>query len=107
MEDSSTTSKSALRGRRRAVDLDGDQLVRLEPPPGEGALPMQLVPVRPSVRLAAWLAPRKPWFDQLLTRHGALLLRGFGLADPAALEEVMAAVAESGDALDYVYRSTP
>jgi alpha-ketoglutarate-dependent taurine dioxygenase len=106
MENSDKTSKTVWSGRRRALDLDGDRLVRAQPPAGH-ALPLTLSPVRPSVRLAAWLRPRRAWFEGQLIQHGAILMRGFSLADAAALEEVMAAVAADGGALDYVYRSTP
>lgn len=107
MENPSKTSKPVLRGHRRALKLDGDLMVRTAPPPGGDAMPLHLLPARPSVRLDAWLRPRRAWFERLLTQHGALLMRGFTFAGPAALQGVMAAVADQGDALDYVYRSTP
>ncbi|MEM9491644.1 MAG: TauD/TfdA family dioxygenase, partial [Myxococcota bacterium] len=103
--------RKALRGRRRAVALDSDQLVRVEPPSGdsrsERSLPLRLSPTRSGVRLDTWLRSRRAWLDRHLEQHGATLWRGFALGDPAALEAVMEAVAEKGGALDYVYRSTP
>lgn len=107
MENSSKTSKPDVRGRRRALNLDSDLMVRTAPSPGGQAMPLQLLPAHASVRLDVWLRPRRAWFEDLLTQHGALLMRGFSFAGPAALEEVMAAVADQGDVLDYVYRSTP
>lgn len=107
MEKPSNTLKPSVRGRRRALELDGDLMVRTAPPPGGETLPLHMSPALPSVRLDAWLRPRRAWFEGLLTQHGALLMRGFSFAGPAALEEVMSAVTDGEDALDYVYRSTP
>lgn len=74
---------------------------------GEGAtLPLQLeaagAPGRD--RLCAWLRERAGWVQQSLLRHGALLLRGFDVADARGFEEVARAVAP---ALRADYLGTP
>lgn len=44
-------------------------------------------------RLRAWLREHAGWVGQSLTRHGALLLRGFDVADAHAFEAVARAIA--------------
>ena len=44
-------------------------------------------------RLVAWLRERAGWVQSRLTRHGALLLRGFDVADAQAFESVARAIA--------------
>lgn len=51
------------------------------------------------------LRDRREEFTTDLHRHGALLFRGFGIADPDRFNEVVHAF--SGDLLEYSHRSTP
>ncbi|MEM7307337.1 MAG: amino acid adenylation domain-containing protein [Planctomycetota bacterium] len=111
---------AGLRGRRaagatprarervpgRTVRVDGEDLVRVEPPPAGTHLPGALTATRPDVRLDAWLAGRRDRAFELLRGHGALLFRGFALDSPAALEGAMRSLGD-GEPLDYAYRSTP
>jgi len=43
-------------------------------------------------QLAAWIRDQHDWIAAQLTRHGAILFRGFDVADPAAFERVARAV---------------
>jgi alpha-ketoglutarate-dependent taurine dioxygenase len=70
-----------------------------------GRLPLLARPARSAVRLDAWLGDNRCKVGPLLSRHGAILFRGFGLAGAQDFEPVVASL--SGEALDYVYRSTP
>ena len=57
------------------------------------------------VDLIAWAEGNRPLLDELLTKHGAILFRGFDLAGVSDFERLVGVV--SGDLLDYTYRSTP
>jgi alpha-ketoglutarate-dependent taurine dioxygenase len=72
--------------------------------PGDG-LPLLARPAKPGAGLDVWLRSNRGHVGSLLSRHGAILFRGFGLAGPPDFERAVASV--SGEALDYVYRSTP
>lgn len=52
-------------------------------------------------RLVVWLRARAEWVRQSLTRHGALLLRGFDVADARAFETVARAI-EANLRADYL-----
>jgi len=78
------------------------------PPTGEGVViddaaarigPLPLV-LRPDpsksaaggAELAAWIEARRPWIEDRLLRHGAILFRGFCVFDPAGFERVIRGV---------------
>ncbi|UGQ48162.1 TauD/TfdA family dioxygenase [Massilia endophytica] len=70
------------------------------------AMPLVLTPVQPGLALGPWVEQNRAWIDGTLTATGAILFRGFGMADPVAdFERVSRQL--TGDLLDYVYRSTP
>jgi alpha-ketoglutarate-dependent taurine dioxygenase len=74
---------------------------------GDGArLPLHIVAASdPDVdRLAGWLRERAGWVRERLTRHGAILLRGFAVRDARAFETVARAIAP---ALRADYPGTP
>jgi alpha-ketoglutarate-dependent taurine dioxygenase len=68
-------------------------------------LPLLARPTRPGARLDVWIGGNRRHVEAELSRHGGILFRGFDLSDPRAFERVVGSV--SGEALDYVYRSTP
>ena len=68
-------------------------------------LPLLARPTRPGARLDLWMSSNRPRVESALSRHGGILFRGFDLSDSRAFERVVGSV--SGEALDYVYRSTP
>lgn len=78
-----------------------------EPAPSTGrSLPLLARPRVAGLRLAEWLGDHRDAVDRHLDRHGAVLFRGFGVADAEELEAVVAAGAGSA-LLRYTYRSTP
>jgi len=86
------------------------------PVAGRG-LPLALEPTDDGVEPAAWCAANRPWIDELLAEHGALLLRNFQLPSPADFSRTARAVwgdlfADYGDlprnaAGENIYESTP
>jgi alpha-ketoglutarate-dependent taurine dioxygenase len=57
------------------------------------------------VNLAAWMDGHREPLEELLSRHGAVLFRGFGIETREEFEALAAQA--SGDLMDYTYRSTP
>jgi alpha-ketoglutarate-dependent taurine dioxygenase len=90
--------------------------VALDCPQQDSELPAVLTP-RGRLDLAGWLLADPERTDQLLDRHGALVLRGFGLRDAADFEQAAAAISpdlftDYGDlpaepSSNRVYGSTP
>lgn len=69
------------------------------------ALPF-LVQAGPSnTNLVEWIASNRDELDAKLSKHGAILFRGFLMESAGQFEEVIETV--SGRLLDYTYRSTP
>lgn len=68
-------------------------------------LPLLARPTRPGAQLDLWMRDNRRHVESSLLRHGGILFRGFDLSDARAFERVVGSV--SGEALDYVYRSTP
>ncbi len=56
--------------------------------------------------LPAWVEQHRAWLDAALLEHGAVLMRGFGVASAAEFERVMAG-ASSGAWVEYREASTP
>jgi alpha-ketoglutarate-dependent taurine dioxygenase len=69
------------------------------------SLPLLVRPQEPGLSLVEWAASRREAVEEMLLRHGGLLLRGFGCELPGGLERLLAAV--SGEALEYRERSSP
>ncbi|MGH3932482.1 MAG: TauD/TfdA family dioxygenase [Pseudonocardiaceae bacterium] len=80
------------------------EFVAIRPLSGHG-LPLLLTPTLPGVRIAEWLAAQAGYVDELLARHGAVLLRGFGCRSVGDLREIIDA--SGREMVEYVYRSTP
>jgi alpha-ketoglutarate-dependent taurine dioxygenase len=108
---------SGLRGmRRKAVQMT--ELVQTSFLPGnEGRLPLVITPAVDNVDLAAWCASHSEDVERYLDRHGAILFRGFPLADAPEFEAVASTIAgelfgEYGDLPpeetgQRIYHSTP
>lgn len=91
-------------GRRRAVEAAAAAVVT-EPSGEVRSLPLLVRPAGPDVLLRDWLAANRAQVDGWLRLHGAVLFRGFGSADAAALGALMRAA--GSDLLDYTERSSP
>lgn len=80
-----------------SIDLLSDGVVIDEAAERLGPLPLVLKPEpaaspADSARLAAWILARRPWIEEKLLRHGAILFRGFPIVDPAGFERVIRSV---------------
>jgi alpha-ketoglutarate-dependent taurine dioxygenase len=91
---------------RSILRVDREDLVRVGAPVAAPHLPGVLEAALPDVRLPEWMRSHREWLFGLLHRHGALLLRGFPLREPAALERAMHALRDAQPGT-YDYRSTP
>jgi alpha-ketoglutarate-dependent taurine dioxygenase len=70
------------------------------------ALPFALRPSAADTPLVSWAGAHREWIRAALTAQGAILFRGFGLADLAA-DFARFSQLLTGELLSYVYRSTP
>lgn len=105
----STTKRSIkrlTRADRAAAAVSRDQPVNQSALFEDRGLPALVEPRVAGLELAEWMAAHRDDVDTMLDRAGAVLFRGFGVADPQALETVVAA-ATGADLLRYTYRSTP
>jgi alpha-ketoglutarate-dependent taurine dioxygenase len=104
-------------GRRKAVGLSPESLVRTGVfAPGE-TLPLVIQPAAPGVRLEEWIASSRDFVESKLLAHGAILFRGFEVESAPDFERCAKAVspdlfAEYGDlpregADGAIYQSTP
>jgi alpha-ketoglutarate-dependent taurine dioxygenase len=92
--------------RRRAVSAAPRALVSAEPLRAGENLPLAVGPALDGVDVVAWAEQNKPWLEDRLATHGAVLLRGFTIADAPAFERLIEATSDGG-LLEYTYRSTP
>jgi amino acid adenylation domain-containing protein len=109
--------KKLKTGRREVIDLEQVSLVKTGPLPGGGLLPLLIEPTEAGVNLAEWVRGERAHLDALLSRHAALLFRGFSLNSTAAFERFADAACPSlysdygdlprGSAGGRVYSSTP
>lgn len=74
-------------------------------PPGPDQLPLFLSPDGAGSDLTSWIAGYRDWLAGVLTEHGAILFRGFGIDSTQRFEELTSALFE--ERLSYTYRSTP
>jgi hypothetical protein len=95
---------SQLSGARRRVAAV-EALVTAEPPANGYSLPLLVRPAAADVALAGWIAVNRDQVRQWLDRHGAVLFRGFGVADAAGLAALLRAA--GAEPLDDTERSSP
>lgn len=91
--------------QRKPLQLSQEELVTIGSLEDGGALPLVVSPRVDGVNLVSWAAAHRDWIDDLLTRHGGLLFRGFGIDSAERFESFVAA--SSGGALPYTERSSP
>lgn len=89
--------------RRRAAPLG--ELVAAIPPAAGRSMPLQVRPARPDVALVDWIAGHRERLRHWLDRHGAVLFRGFAMAEAAGLAALLRA--SGAEPLDYTERSSP
>jgi alpha-ketoglutarate-dependent taurine dioxygenase len=96
---------AALPRRPAAIPVSQEGLVRMGPLPGYGPLPLVIEPAVDGLDVAAWARNNRDLIDERLTRHGALLFRGFDLRTVAAFERFTSAA--SNEMIEYRDRSSP
>jgi len=89
---------------RKPISTSPENLVRTRfMDPGE--LPLVIEAVRKGVSLPEWLQSPEFKFQDLISRHGAVLFRGFGVLTAEDFNRAVNAI--SGAPLDYIERSSP
>jgi alpha-ketoglutarate-dependent taurine dioxygenase len=71
----------------------------------ENEIPLVAQPVAAGIKLTDWIRSNKTLIDDRLEKCGAILFRGFEIADQQAFAEVVEAI--SPRLLQYIYSSTP
>jgi alpha-ketoglutarate-dependent taurine dioxygenase len=109
MGESSNLGQGVMRARtfrRQSVRVSKGEMVRIEPPPTGGSLPLLLTPAIADLNLSSWAEANRQSIDSLINQHGALLFRGFGLKSAEDLAQFVKA--SSGEPpLEYQERSSP
>lgn len=90
---------------RSAVPLGERNMLSSEVAPDSDGLLKVVHPQGAQLSAPDIIRERRKEFAADLHRHGALLFRGFGIADPDQFNEAVQAF--SGDLLEYSHRSTP
>jgi alpha-ketoglutarate-dependent taurine dioxygenase len=98
------TFESALRTAPAKVRV-GDSTVTEYLPEHPGSLPAVVRARHAGLDLAAWAADHKSQLDELIGRHGGVLLRGFAVRTPADFRRF--AQTQIAQLLNYDERSTP
>jgi alpha-ketoglutarate-dependent taurine dioxygenase len=91
--------------RRKPISLQAEGLSKPEIWPDFGESLHVVVAQTRGVRLVDWTASRPERLLELATRHGAVLLRGFALADVQDFEKCVENIC--GAALEYRFRASP
>jgi alpha-ketoglutarate-dependent taurine dioxygenase len=89
----------------RALNLSPESLILVEPSSGERRFPLVLRPAADGIDLIAWAAGARAFIEENLSKHGALLLRGFDVGNADRFERFIEAI--SGELLEYKERSSP
>ncbi|MGP1384065.1 MAG: amino acid adenylation domain-containing protein [Thainema sp.] len=94
-----------------------EELIQTSYLSAESSLPLVIQPKDEAMDLSDWAEHNRPWLEQQLQQHGAILFRGFGLQSATDFEQVAQAICPSlfGDYGDLpregmggkVYGSTP
>lgn len=90
---------------RKTISTGKPELVTFEPLSGLDMLPLTCRPAVPGVSLVDWGRQQRVQIESRLLRHGAILFRGFGVADTAEFNACIDAI--SGGALQYLFRASP
>lgn len=90
---------------RKAIRRSGDDLVEAGYLPELEGFPLVVRPGLDGVDLAGWAAGHRPWIEERLLEHGAILWRGFDVPTVERFQEVARSV--TPDLLDYTERAAP
>lgn len=98
------SGRPSIAARRQAL-APPQEWVRARPLRAEQGLPLLVEPAVRGIDLPDWAARQSAWLDEQLTRHGALLLRGFSLGSLGDFERFVQAA--FGPLLGYEDRTSP
>ncbi len=98
--------KSAGVIQRKSVADSPEAWVKTAPLFPDKHIPLLVTPAVDGIDLMAWAANNRPWIEELLLKHRALLFRGFPIRNPENFETFVNATSD-GDLLEYVDRTTP
>lgn len=91
--------------KRQPVRLSQEGVVKAECLQPGGDLPLVISPVADGVHLAVWAENNREFIETQLSKHGAILFRGFNINSAEGFGQVVKAV--SGDMMEYRERSSP
>ena len=92
-------------GKRKAVNIAPENLVKSSLLDAGRALPLLFEPTVAGVDLVAWAQQHRATLEQHLLSYGALLFRGFALHTAEDFSRLITAI--SGEPLEYRERSSP
>jgi alpha-ketoglutarate-dependent taurine dioxygenase len=92
--------------KRRAFNISGESLIKLDHLPGGKDIPIVVQPIVEGVDLVSWATANREFIDSLLLQHRAILFRNFKVATADAFDRVIKATS-SGELLEYRDRSSP
>lgn len=90
---------------RKPVAVSSEDLVTIDVRDSSHGLPLVICARRNDLDPVAWASANQPVLAKHLLKHGAILLRGFGLNRPEQFRQLVESV--SGEALPYRERSSP
>jgi len=99
------SSPAQFKRARNAVRLMSSSLVRPYYLDDERRMPLVIEPSSTDLDLVSWASDRRQFIVDELSRHGALLLRGFSIRSVQQFEQFIDVT--SGGALPYSERSSP
>ncbi|HXS01746.1 MAG TPA: TauD/TfdA family dioxygenase [Pyrinomonadaceae bacterium] len=99
------SSPAQFKRARNAVRLMSSSLVRPYYLDDERRMPLVIEPSSTDLDLVSWASDRRQFIADELSRHGALLLRGFSIRSVQQFEQFIDVT--SGGALPYSERSSP
>jgi len=105
MESSSKLQPGITRRRRQPIAADPAAMVSFEPLLPGSRLPLLCRPRVAGVDLASWGGQCRETLERLLVEHGALLFRGFDVADVKDFDACVLSI--SGGSVRYMFRASP
>ena len=91
--------------KRKVVRVSGEELVAASYLRPERPFPLVMRPTLNGVDLPVWVETNHASIENALSKHGAILFRGFNVRSSPEFERVITAVSE--EALEYHERSSP
>ncbi|MCI0600966.1 MAG: TauD/TfdA family dioxygenase [Beijerinckiaceae bacterium] len=92
-------------GSARRRPIRPEEAVKFGVLPESGKLPFVIEAQAGGLQLSEWVKGRRAELEELATRHGAILMRGFAVAGVADFEACVESMC--GGALEYRFRASP